>query len=138
MSNKPERKPDSPFPGLSVPGPPEALREAILGKAREALAREPVPDAWTRIWESRPARLAWATCVAGLVVANLIVAPRPAGSGETSLVVRDQGRAAAEDEVARLARLPRLDVGMLLDERPAPETSTGRSAPAETGEEENS
>jgi len=139
MSRRQDGKYETPFAGLDVPGPPAALRESVLGKAREALAREPVPDSWTRIWESRPARLAWATCVVGLVVANLAVAPRQPGSGNASRVAREDRSVVMQDEVAELARLPRLDLGLLSDDPPAPDTSPDdRSDPTETGEEENS
>jgi hypothetical protein len=126
MSRKMKERQETPFAGLDVPGPPKGLRESVLGKAREALAREPVSDSWTRIWESRPARVAWVTCVVGLVVANLAVPFRPSGAGDAPRIAADDRPAIARDEVAELARLPRLDVGLLGD------------ASAESDEEENS
>ncbi|HQR66777.1 MAG TPA: hypothetical protein PLB02_05235, partial [Thermoanaerobaculia bacterium] len=55
------RPPDpSPFSGLEASGPPPDLREKVLAVAREALAEEAGRDVWTRIWESRPLRVAWA------------------------------------------------------------------------------
>jgi hypothetical protein len=53
--------------------PPRGLRELALARAAAAGAREPAVDAWRRLWESRPLRLAWAVAVVILVAANLTI-----------------------------------------------------------------
>jgi hypothetical protein len=68
---------EAPFSGLLPPAPPAALRERVLQKARVALAREGVSDVWTRIWESRPLRVAWVAATLLLVVAHLVITVRP-------------------------------------------------------------
>lgn len=138
MSRKNKGNHQPPFAGLTVPEPPQALREQVLGKAREALARDPVPDCWTRIWESRPARLAWSACVVGLIAANVAVGPWKRSSGDPSPIAAEDRRSAAEDEIVELGRLPRLDVGVLADERPARPVSPDRSAPATPDPKEES
>jgi hypothetical protein len=138
MSREQKGGHESPFPGLDVPGPPEVLEESVLGKAREALARDPVPDCWTRIWESRPARLAWSACVMGLIAANVAVGSWKRSPGDPSPVVADQAPSSAEEEIIELGRLPRLDVGLLADERTARPVLPGQSAPATPDPEEQS
>ena len=55
--------------GLRPPEPPSGLEARVLRGAREALAREAGRDIWTRIWESRPLRVAWGISVsAGILV----------------------------------------------------------------------
>jgi hypothetical protein len=100
-----------PFAGLSPPGPPAEMREKVLAVAREALAREAVPDVWTRIWESRSLRLAWAAAAALLLMANvgISVSRLPRGA----VVSRTGAGAEAEREAARelaiLLALPPID-----------------------------
>ncbi|HQT94129.1 MAG: hypothetical protein B7X11_00200 [Acidobacteria bacterium 37-65-4] len=56
---------------IEEPEPPRGLRGLTLAGAAAAGAREPAVDAWRRLWESRPLRLAWAVAVLVLVGANL-------------------------------------------------------------------
>jgi hypothetical protein len=92
---------------LQPPEPPRDLREKVLRGAREALAREAARDAWTRIWESRPLRVAWGLSVVVLVICNVGIgelrSPRRAAEGPAARSARD-----GNGEVA-LGRLPRLD-----------------------------
>ncbi len=53
--------------------PPRGLRELALARAAAAGARKPAVDAWRRLLESRPLRLAWAVAVVLLVAANLTI-----------------------------------------------------------------
>lgn len=109
-----DRQPDEfPFAGLTPPGPPAELREMALALAREAFARESTRDVWTRIWESRPLRLAWAAAAALLVMANVgISVSRPPGG---AVVSRTGARAGSEAEreaareLAALVALPPID-----------------------------
>jgi len=70
-------------PELAPPAPPRALRERALAAARESWGSgaEParVPDRWTRAWESRPLRLAWAAAVVALLAGHLLL-PRAAST----------------------------------------------------------
>lgn len=101
--NEPRNR--SPLDRLDVPRPPEALRERVLSAAGAALAREPVPDVWSRVWESRAARLAWAISVAGLLAAHAYITPWGATPRETASF--------NEEEILELTRLPRLDAAEL-------------------------
>jgi len=94
-----------PFEELEVPRPPDALRERVLKAAGVALAGDPAPDFWNRVWESRAARLAWAVSVAGLLVAHVFVTPRGAAPRETASFY--------EEEITELARLPRIEPAAL-------------------------
>jgi len=96
--------------GLGPPEPPRGLHEKTLRGAREALAREAGRDLWTRIWESRPLRVAWAVSAAVLVVCHIGITELR--SGRTP-AVGQAARAAREanGEVAAIGRLPRLDAG---------------------------
>jgi len=105
-----------PFEELEVPRPPAALRERVLKAAGAALARDPAPDVWSRVWESRPARLAWAVSVAGLLVSHAYITPRESAPRETASFDKE--------EITELARLPRIDAAALASvtlERGAPE-----------------
>ncbi len=93
---------------LAPPDPPHDLEAQVLAGAKEALAREAGRDVWTRIWESRPIRLAWAATVLALVICNvgvsvLLSSPRPS-SPQAATTGRD-GRG----ELSAVGRLPRLD-----------------------------
>jgi hypothetical protein len=102
-----------PFAGLTPPDPPAEMREKVLAVARRALAREAVPDVWTRIWESRPLRIAWAVAAVLLVIANVgISMRRPSGR---AVVSRTEARTGAEAEreaareLAAVVALPPID-----------------------------
>ncbi len=93
-----DRPPGEPlFEGLAPPGPPEDLRGKALALAREALEQEAVRDVWTRIWESRSLRLAWAVAAALLVLANVGWSVRR----PTALEAASRTGSGAEREAAR-------------------------------------
>ena len=100
-----EKRNGMPFDELDVPGPPETLRERVLQAAGAALERDPAPDRWRRVWESRAARLAWAVSVAGLLVAHAYITPRETAARETASF--------DEEEITELARLPRIEPAAL-------------------------
>lgn len=102
---KNEKRHDHPLGELDVPRPPEPLRERVLQAAGAALTRQPIRDAWQRVWESRAARTAWAVSVAGLLVAHAYITPRETTPRETASF--DQ------EEITELARLPRIDAAAL-------------------------
>jgi hypothetical protein len=92
---------------LHPPEPPPGLQEKTLRGAREGLAREAGRDAWTRIWESRPLRVAWGLSVVVLVICNLGIGElRPARGVAGAPAARS-----ARDGNGQigLGRLPRLD-----------------------------
>lgn len=57
--------------GAAPPGPPERLRAAALAAAERAWDLR--PDLWTRLWESRPLRFAWAAAVLALVASHAVL-----------------------------------------------------------------
>ncbi len=68
--------------GTVPPALPEHLRAAVLAAAERSWDAR--PDLWTRLWESRSARLTWAAAVVALAVGNLLLPnpePRPAAAG---------------------------------------------------------
>jgi hypothetical protein len=76
MSHAPDDD-EAPFSGLEPPVPPPTLRARVLKSARETLEREAARDIWTRVWESRPLRVAWAAATLILLAAHLAVPARP-------------------------------------------------------------
>jgi hypothetical protein len=113
---------EKPFAGLSEAKPPEDLRGRVLQAAGEALRRESAADPWTRIWESRPARLAWSAGVVALALCHLMVPAEPTASDRDSLPMA-RTAIGENGELAAVTALPRLS----LDARPA----AGRARPEE-------
>ena len=70
------------LPGLEPPPPPAGLRARAVAAARDSMTAAPAPDRWSRIWNSRALRLAWAGAVALLVAGHVLVGRDP-GSGFT-------------------------------------------------------
>jgi hypothetical protein len=96
--------------GLGPPEPPRGLQEKTLRGAREALAREAGRDLWTRIWESRALRVAWAVSAGMLVICHVGITELRSGrtttAGQTTRAARE-----GNGEVAAIGRLPRLNEG---------------------------
>jgi hypothetical protein len=63
--------------GLEPPPPPAGLRAQAVAAARERLAAAPAPDPWSRIWNNRALRLAWAAAVVLLLAAHALVSRNP-------------------------------------------------------------
>jgi len=63
--------------GLEPPPPPAGLRVRAVAAARERMAAAPAPDLWTRIWNNRGLRLAWAAAVVLLLAGHALVSPHP-------------------------------------------------------------
>ena len=94
---------DSPLHGFGPPAPPPGLREEALGAARASFTRAPATDPWTRLYRSRPARLAWAASVVLLAALHLALPRQPqAGSPSTASVPRP------DPEMGAIAKLPRI------------------------------
>jgi RNA polymerase sigma-70 factor, ECF subfamily len=93
---------------LQPPEPPRGLQQRVLRGAREALARETGRDVWTRIWESRPLRVAWAWAVVVLVICHVgITELRSARSSATRYVA--QAAREGSGELGEIGQQPRLD-----------------------------
>ena len=112
------------FPGLKVPEPPEDLRRQVLSRARQAPERGPRHDLWARIWESRPARLAWGASVLALAVCHFVVPVGDAGPAREQSTLARTG-SDDHEEMTDIVDLPRLS----LDARPI---ASSRRAPRET------
>lgn len=61
--------------GLEPPQPPPELRSKALAAARARMSAESTPDIWSRIWNHRGLRLAWAATIVLLVVGHAMVLP---------------------------------------------------------------
>jgi anti-sigma-K factor RskA len=112
---------DSLLGDLDTPEPPSALKSMVLQATAEALNRPPAPDIWTRIWDSRPLRLAWAATVSALIAGHLAVTavqqqPEPPAMTVSNLTEVDQ-------ELAEISDLPRLRLAV----RPLSESYSGES-----------
>lgn len=99
--------------GLVPAPPPPEVRERVLTAARAARTSGPLGrDLWSRIWESRPLRLAWAATVVVLLVANVVLALHRPGGGAATAPVAAARHDGPDPELAAIAQLPplRLDV----------------------------
>jgi hypothetical protein len=87
--------------GRVPPGPPPELRIRTLQAARAAMTVDGSDDIWSRLWRSRPFRLAWATSVAVLLYGHIVIgAGAPSGPADT---IRPLLAAAAiHDELAEV------------------------------------
>jgi len=110
--------PDTPDPlaGLTPSAAPPELKAGVLAATRAALLEPPLPvDLFSRVWENRSLRLAWAASVLLLLGGHALVSRSPAAPPVTpppAAVARSVR--SAEAELAAIGRLPRLD----LDARP--------------------
>jgi hypothetical protein len=99
--------------GLRTPEPPRELDSRVLREATAALARRSRRDVWTRLWESRPLRVAWATVALALLAANAVLPGRrhpesvSAAGPPASMAPREA------NELRAVARLPRIDLATL-------------------------
>jgi hypothetical protein len=99
---------------VEPPHPPSDLEARSLAEARAAMARPAVrTDLWTRLWNSRTARLAWAAAVAALVLGHVILSvPARVGSARPGAPLYLAGNA-LDPELAEATELPRLRSGQL-------------------------
>ncbi len=65
------------LPGLEPPPPPAGLRSRAVAAARDSMTAAPAPDRWSRIWNSRALRLAWAGAVALLLAGHVLISGDP-------------------------------------------------------------
>ncbi len=108
MSNR-DQLIDSLFRDLETPSLPSELRNRTLEPALEALRQDQVTDIWSRIWSSRPIRLAWTASLSALVLGHLglsLVRPTPHRWSEPATFTA--GAADLEGELVELLTFPRL------------------------------
>jgi hypothetical protein len=55
--------------------PPADLRSKVVAAARARMSAESIPDFWSRVWNHRGLRLAWAAAVVLLVAGHAMVVP---------------------------------------------------------------
>jgi hypothetical protein len=92
--------------GLEPPPPPGGLRARAVAAARERMAAAPAPDLWSRIWNNRGLRVAWAAAVVLLLAAHVLVSRDP-GTAFTSNrpVIAEAQRDEQFIEILRPARI---------------------------------
>lgn len=100
--------------GLETPPPPEDLRGRALAAAVAALGREPKADLWSRMWYSRPLRLAWTVIVLAAVAGHawLYVA---GGSAPSAGAPVADALGVGDPELQEIVDLPQIDRERLAD-----------------------
>jgi hypothetical protein len=81
MNETRDREDKSLFDGLQPMQLPSDLRSRVVPAARARMTDEVVPDLWSRIWNHRGIRLAWASAVVLLLAGNAYVAQREGSVG---------------------------------------------------------
>lgn len=105
----------SPLLGLETPPPPEDLRGRALAAAVAALGREPKAGLWSRLWHSRPLRLAWAAIVLAAVAGHAwLYAAEGSAPSAGAQVVADVP-AVGDPELQEIVDLPQIDRRLLAD-----------------------
>ncbi len=103
------------FSGLEPAAPPAQTRTRAVAAALAAdVEQEDAGEVWARLWQSRPARLAWAAAVTVLVIANLALSvsgPNNRGGPPGHTIIADSG--AQPSELAAIAELPRIRLEVL-------------------------
>ena len=73
MTEPRDPKNESLFDGLQPAEVPSDLRTRVVPAARARMSDEVVPDLWSRIWNHRGMRLAWASTVVLLLAGHVLV-----------------------------------------------------------------
>jgi len=117
------RAPDDLLQRVDVRGAPAGLRARALAAARGA-RRTPEPaDLWSRIWASRPLRVAWVASLTAVLVAHLALSLRFAPGPDLRPHVGGAYLVAStvpDDELRALVDLP----DIALDTLPSVESPT--------------
>jgi hypothetical protein len=95
---------NDPFSGFRPPDLPLDLHAPVLRAARTAFARSGAPDAWSRIVNSRAARLVWAASVVLLAAVHFALPTRPTERSASTIAAPR-----LDPEVGAIARLPRVN-----------------------------
>jgi hypothetical protein len=66
--------------GLEPPQPPSELRSRTLAAARQRMKAEEAQDVWSRLWNHRGLRLAWAVAVVVLFAGHVLATYLPVSS----------------------------------------------------------
>ena len=96
------------FEGLEPAPPPAELRSRTLQAARSRAGVEADEDLWSRLWNHRGLRLAWAaSAAASLLAGHIAMSPPILGRGPTgdSALVADRGGDEYLGGVLRPARI---------------------------------
>ena len=93
--------------GLEPPGPPPELRNRVLGATTESRADVVHADRWTRLWQNRALRLAWAASVVGLVAAHLLISVSPERQAVASPQALNRAFGEPDAELVSISTLPR-------------------------------
>jgi hypothetical protein len=93
------------------------------------LARPVVLDPWRRVWESRPARLAWAATVTILIAAHMLLPRSQPSALAHSGVPAGPAREALAAELREVTSLPRIN-SIELRLEPSRDLSSPRPEPA--------
>lgn len=97
------------FAGLGPPCVPDCLKESTVMAGRQAMARAPQPDIWSKVWMSRTVRLAWMAGVVVLVASHLAIPFERAARPEGFAVPVRVASTHESDELAEIVDLPRIN-----------------------------
>lgn len=96
------------FEHLRPQEPPLELREQVLRAATRGLDEAPAVDLWTRLWDNRVLRLAWAACLVTLITGHAIISfeslRRPSSGPQSASQVPS-----GAEELQAIAALPPID-----------------------------
>ena len=105
------QRPDHFSESFVPPQAPPELRGRVLTAARNAMERGDSPDMLTRIWESRPVRLAWAASIGALLFGHLVIGGSvSAGPAEPAFPLA--AAAVSNDELSEIIGLQRMTVDL--------------------------
>lgn len=96
---------------LTPPQAPPELRQRVLTAARQTMGQEAPRDLWTRIWESRPIRLAWAASIGALIFGHLVIGGA-VSAGPAQPAIPLAAAVGADDELAEIIGLQRVTVDL--------------------------
>jgi hypothetical protein len=101
--------------GFDTPHPSPELRDGALAAAREALARQPSPDLWSRLWFSRPLRIAWGLSVVACIVGHVAMSMAPGENAPEEPSMIASNAPAGQTDLEEIINLPWVDQSVLRD-----------------------
>lgn len=96
---------------LIPPQAPPELRQRVLSAARQTMGQAAPRDLWTRIWESRPIRLAWAASIGALIFGHLVIGGA-VSAGPAQPAIPLAAAVGADDELAEIIDLQHVTVDL--------------------------